>query len=91
MQEFSRRLRGLRGSLKDKIQTIFNIEKSWKMSKNAEEPSQKRQRFANLESEDLYKAQSIIQHTLYLFHCSYLRCWVNLYIRTYIKIELKFE
>jgi hypothetical protein len=53
MQEFSRRLRGLRGSLKDKIQTIFNIEKSWKTSKNAKEPSQKRQRFANLESEDL--------------------------------------
>jgi hypothetical protein len=46
-------LRGLRGSLKDKIQTIFNIEKSWKTSENAEEPSQKRQveRFANLGSE----------------------------------------
>jgi hypothetical protein len=42
-------LRGLRGSLKDKIQTIFNIEKSWKMSDNAEQ----RQRFANVESEDL--------------------------------------
>jgi hypothetical protein len=42
----------LRGSLK-KIQTIFNIEKSWETSENAEEPSQKRQRFANLESEDL--------------------------------------
>ena len=89
MQEFSRRLRGLRGSFKKTKYKQYL--KSWKTSKNAEEPSQKRQRFANLESEDLYKAQSIIQHTLYLFHCSYLRCWVNLYIRTYIKIELKFE
>jgi uncharacterized protein (DUF2461 family) len=36
-------------NLKDKIQTIFNIKKSWKTFENAEE----RQRFANLESEDL--------------------------------------
>ncbi len=45
------------------------------MSENGEEPSQERQRFANLESEDLnslldtakHKVQSIIQYTLYLF------------------------
>jgi hypothetical protein len=68
-------MRGLRASLslKDKIETIFNIEKSWKTFENAEESSQKRQRFANLESEDLNslldrtQAQSIMQHTLYLF------------------------
>ena len=40
----------LRGNLKDKIQTIFNIEKSWKTSENAEEPSQERQRFDNLKA-----------------------------------------
>ena len=46
----------------DKIQAVFNIEKSWKTSENAE----KRPRYAKLESEDI-KAQSIIQHRLYLF------------------------
>ena len=61
------------GILKNKIQTIFIIEKCWKMSENAEEPSQKGNAFANLESEDLNslldtaQAQSTIQHTLYLF------------------------
>ena len=59
--EFSRGLRELRGGLKDKIQTVFNIEKSSK--------TPKRQRSANLESEDGPKAQSVIQHTLYLFDC----------------------
>jgi hypothetical protein len=40
------------GILKHKIQTIFiKILKSWKMSEN--EPSQKRQRFAKLQSEEL--------------------------------------
>jgi hypothetical protein len=58
----------LRGNLKDNIQTIFNIEKKLEnVRKRRMEPSQKRQRFANLE--DGPKAQSIKQHTLYLFDC----------------------
>ncbi len=51
-RDFSRGLRGLRGNFK-KQNTNNIIEKCWKMSENAEEPSQKRQRFANMESEDL--------------------------------------
>ena len=66
------------GILKNKIQTIFNIEKCWKMSENAEEPSQKRQRFADMESEDLNSLLDTAQaqstkyntaYTLYLLFC----------------------
>jgi hypothetical protein len=40
-------------SVKTKCKQYLIWKKSWKTSENAEEPSQKRQRFANLESEDL--------------------------------------
>ena len=45
------------------IQTIFNFEKSWKTSRNAEEPLQKKQHFANLESEDFLLAKNINKGT----------------------------
>ena len=71
-QQFSRGLRRLHGNLKDKIQTIFNIEKkSWKTSENAEEPSQKKQHFDNIESKDLkHKVQySICCICLTVYQC----------------------
>jgi hypothetical protein len=63
-------LRGLSGSL--------HKQKSWKTSKTAEEQSQKRQRFANLESEDLKTEFSLIgSYRLFGLRPPAIFCLVN--------------